>query len=286
MRCIPAILFSAVLAVLSAVPIRAEDPAQLWRICAVSEAIVEGTLTVPLDHAGRIKTGGNGYALVFVKVEGTLKGPRRSSLLVRYFANRNNRGIPDQVLTGLDGRKAVLFLIPASGGGGEREWFFAGFRDSLRPASADLARSIAAEAGRQAAVLRHWKPAARSMTREVKVLIGQMLERETAKDAYRRLEGLGQPAVPAIIDQMDDRRELPLKQISLRDFSPDAFEGLRHYGPDEVVDVLAAILNQIKHEHFGFIYNGAADDERVRTVAGWRIYEDVLLDHPEWLKDR
>ena len=71
---------------------------------------------------------------------------------------------------------------------------------------------------------------------------------------------------------MDDRRRLPDPRISLRNKSPQAFEGLRHYGPEKVVDALAAILNQITGQHFGFIYNGATDAERTQTVRRWRDY--------------
>ena len=71
---------------------------------------------------------------------------------------------------------------------------------------------------------------------------------------------------------MDDRRGLPDPRISLRNKSPQAFEGLRHYGPQEVVDALAAILNQITGQDFGFIYNGATDEERTKTVQRWRAF--------------
>ena len=71
---------------------------------------------------------------------------------------------------------------------------------------------------------------------------------------------------------MDDRRPLPDPRISLRNKSPDAFEGIRHYGPKQVVDALAAILNQVTGQHFGFIENGATDEERTRTIQGWRKF--------------
>ena len=37
-----------------------------------------------------------------------------------------------------------------------------------------------------------------------------------------------------------------------------------------VVDALAAILNQITGQDFGFIYNGATDAERTKAIQGWR----------------
>jgi len=97
-----------------------------------------------------------------------------------------------------------------------------------------------------------------------------MMNRGTEQKAFFDLEALGCPAVPAIIARMDDRRPLPDPNIALRNKSPDAFEARRFYGPQQIVDALAAILNQITGQDFGFIYNGATEPERTRTVHGWR----------------
>ena len=86
----------------------------------------------------------------------------------------------------------------------------------------------------------------------VAVLIVRMLKANTEQKAFSDLEALGCVAVPAIIRRMDDRRRLPDPRISLRNKSPDAFEGIRHYGPTQVVDALAAILNQLTGQAFGF----------------------------------
>lgn len=99
-----------------------------------------------------------------------------------------------------------------------------------------------------------------------------MTKNSTEQKAFADLEALGCPAVPAIIRQMDNRRRLPDPRISLRNKSPDAFEGMRFYGPEEVVDALAAILNQIAGQDFGFIYNGAHEKERSAAVRGWRDF--------------
>ena len=98
-----------------------------------------------------------------------------------------------------------------------------------------------------------------------------MVHKRTEHKAFADLEALGCPAVPFIIRRMDDRRKLPDPTISLENKSANAFEGLRHYGPEKVVDALAAILNQLTGQHFGFIYNGAetTDTERTRAVQGW-----------------
>ena len=108
----------------------------------------------------------------------------------------------------------------------------------------------------------------------VSVLIERMLKVDTEEKAFSDLEALGCPAVPATIQRMDDRRSLPDRRISLVNKSPKAFEGIRHYGPAQVVDALAAILNQVTGQHFGFIYNGATDEERTKTIQGWRKFLD------------
>lgn len=108
--------------------------------------------------------------------------------------------------------------------------------------------------------------------KRVASLIEKMLNEKTEHRAFADLEALGCPAVPAIIERMDDQRSLPDPRISLTNKSPDAFEGLRHYGPQKVVDALAAILNQVTGQDFGFIYNGATDAERKKAVEGWRDF--------------
>jgi len=118
----------------------------------------------------------------------------------------------------------------------------------------DRARSQAAPSGEE---------------KQVAVLIEKTSKEKTEQQAFSDLEVLGCPAVPAIIKRMDDRRNLPDPRISLRNNSPDAFEGMRHYGPQVVVDALGAILNQITGQHFGFIYNGATEVGRAKTIQGW-----------------
>jgi hypothetical protein len=108
--------------------------------------------------------------------------------------------------------------------------------------------------------------------KQVALLIEKTLQRKTEQQAFSDLEALGCAAVPAIIKRMDDRRKLPEPRISLRNKSPDAFEGMRHYGPEVVVDALAAILNQVTGQDFGFIYSGVTNAERTKTVTGWRDF--------------
>jgi len=108
--------------------------------------------------------------------------------------------------------------------------------------------------------------------KRVAALIERMSDQKTEQQAFADLESLGCPAVPAIIERMDDRRKLPDPNIALRNKSPDAFENQRYYGPKKIVDALAAILNQITGRDFGSIYNGATDAERDKAVHGWREF--------------
>jgi hypothetical protein len=118
---------------------------------------------------------------------------------------------------------------------------------------------------------------AQSIDTRVATLVEEMLKERTEHRAFADLEALGCAAVPAMIKRMDDRRKLPDPRILLKNKSPNAFEGIRHYSPEKVVDALAAILNQITGQDFGFIYNGATDKERTKTVQGWR---DFLKNTP------
>jgi hypothetical protein len=89
---------------------------------------------------------------------------------------------------------------------------------------------------------------------------------------FADLEALGPDAVPAIVAQMDDRRPLAIQAISLANKAPDAWERMRHYGPEQIVDALSAILSQMTGENFGEIENGGSDRSRRTAVNAWRIY--------------
>jgi len=111
-----------------------------------------------------------------------------------------------------------------------------------------------------------------AIDKQVAALIEKTLEAKNEEQAFSDLEGLECAAVPAIINRMDDRRKLPDPHISLRNKSTGTFEAIRQYGPQVVVDALAAILNQITGRQFGFIYNGATEVERTKTIHGWRNF--------------
>jgi hypothetical protein len=59
--------------------------------------------------------------------------------------------------------------------------------------------------------------------KHVAVLVERMIKADTEQKAFSDLEAIGCAAVPAIIRQMDDRRSLPIQNISLRNKSIYAY---------------------------------------------------------------
>lgn len=182
----------------------------------------------------------------------------------------------------LSGRRTIAFLAYVDIGYGPQV-YVGSAPDALQPAD-DAEAAVVAELAAQAALLAAWKPdptaprfdEVRRIIEEIVAIKPKGLRDKAAMDhqaeLFRRLEALGPGAVPAIITLMDDRRPLPFEELSLVNHSPDAFEGMRHYGPAVMTDALAAILNQITAQSFGFIYNGASEPERANEVDAWRVY--------------
>lgn len=112
----------------------------------------------------------------------------------------------------------------------------------------------------------------KTIDEQVSALIAKMLNKSTEQQAFHGLEALGCAGVPAMIGQMDDRRTLPDPNITLSNNYPEAFDERRSYEPKVVADALAAILSQITGQDFGFIYNGATEPQRKKTIQGWRDY--------------
>jgi hypothetical protein len=106
----------------------------------------------------------------------------------------------------------------------------------------------------------------------VSSLVAAALDAHTESAAFIALEKLGEPGVPYIVSHLRDFRVLPVKAISLENHSPQAFEGLRHYGPATVHDALSAILNQVTGQTFVFVYDGATNADRERNAAAWTTW--------------
>jgi hypothetical protein len=107
-------------------------------------------------------------------------------------------------------------------------------------------------------------------------------DRDQVQAAATALILLGDSAVPSIIRRIDDRRDMPAHGLSFENRSPNAFEGVRHYGVEKVVDALNDILNDITGVNVGYIDQGEGpkglrdnaglESQRKAVVDGWRAY--------------
>jgi hypothetical protein len=214
------------------------------------------------------------YLDIPIRVDRVLKGGEVGSATVRFYPKDAPYRPSNEAVLGLIGAPAILFLTRVDQG--PVGLYFAGYSpEALRPATNQTIEAARQEASRQAQIVRSWRPdTALPHFREVRALIARLgsVSGDEQQRVFERLETLGNEAAPAIIAQMDDRRPLQTRAISLVNHSPDAFEGVRHYGPNQVVDGLDAVLNQITGQSFGSIANGGSNRQRDAAVAGWRVY--------------
>jgi hypothetical protein len=116
--------------------------------------------------------------------------------------------------------------------------------------------------------------------RRVRKLVDSITHPERAEEALSELQSLGKASVPAMIHLMDDRRSLTIKEIAVQNPSGH-WEGIAHYTPQCVVDLMSILLGRITGESFSVIYNGGTERERAAAVDAWRIYLHHLTVEPE-----
>lgn len=246
-----------------------------WIRVAQSPYILTGTIQVDTNEIKKIKKEKGDYIEIDFAVDTILKGdvPSKEIIINKYICRQKDKApyCNDSNLFLFNSKKSVIFLTLGPSGG---YYFPNRLPNSIFP-EADKVK-IKEEIAKQNEIIANKAhenicPTVQHSS-EVKSLIEDMLITSKATAAYAKLEKMGIQAVPATICLMDDRRELAVKGISLENKSPKAWEAMRHYGPEVVVDVLEAILNQTTGKSFGFIHNGGTEEERASTVNGWRIY--------------
>ncbi len=250
------------------------DPA-LSKLVAASDDVVVGTMIFAADELGRqAALPSPNYIDIAVTIDRAVKGTMSGQAVIRFYAKDAIYKPGNAAMAALAGKPALFFLQQVDGA--ERGLYFAGNTPrALQPASSDNIALAEAEASRQSGILNGWRPDPNlPHYREVQEIIAHLGHvRGRAQQAlFDRVIALGDSAVPAIVAQMDDRRRLLDQQITLKNTAGDAFEPQRFYGPEQVVDALDAILNQITGESFGSIENGGSNRERTSAVAGWRVY--------------
>lgn len=272
-------LIPLLLAVTWSAPAQAQQT-QLWRLVAQSDVIATGAMELP---AGPIAQ--RSYVQLPVSEARLLKGAIDQPLVIRWFSEPGPNGPLAEQLASVAGSSSIVFARRA----GEALYFAGDTPDAVQPAQPAATAAVEAEIARQAEVLANWKADSDVPHHaEVRAIIEAIVALPSASRDERRSEAteqqrlfdrlveLGAGAVPAIVEQMDDDRALASPMISLINHAPDAFEGIRHYEPKAMVDALAAVLNQLTGENFGFIHNGGTASERDASVRGWRLYLDNL----------
>jgi hypothetical protein len=261
----------------------AED---LSRLVAATDLIVIATPQIDREVlAAAARSASPDYLNIRLASVRPLKGDRPpGDLILRVYPEDRPYAPSIAAIAAASNLPSILFLTQVDHG--PVGLYFAGYSPAaLQPAEQRRIDAIASEIARQRRILESWRPdRSAAHYRQVAGLIQELIslritdrrswqERLAAQqDVFQRIEALGEPAVPAIIAQMDDRRPLAFQQISLFNRDPNAFESMRHYGPELVVDALDAILNQITGRSFGNIMNGGSERERRAAVSGWRIY--------------
>lgn len=255
---------------------RAFGAEELWKLIAQSHAIVVGVSAVPVDQIETAeRTGKHQYVDIFVNVKKWLKsGQRDERITVRHYTEPRDYNPTLATLKQLNGKECVLFLYKSD----EEDiagFYFAGYTQrAIQTASSELVSQVSNEVSSQGKIIREFGHIFRAESEpscaKVRPFIEAMLSRRTEEKAFADLEAMGKDAVPAMIMFMDDRRKLPIQHIALR--NDGGFEAFRQYGPQVVVDAVAALLNQITGEIFDFISNGASERERKEAINAWRIY--------------
>lgn len=261
----------------------------LWKKVVYAHHIVKGTIHVNKEKIIAIQNSKSEYYTVMIDVQEVLKGSvPTGTIALRLFIYCSSEYAPAEnwhkeekanveYLMSLNNQTGIIFLYEADSRYSKGFFFSDYLRNSFLPLNKTNEEAVKKEIEKENDVLNN-EAFFQSFQKDtyykkVKKTIEKMLGALTARGAYRALEKMGQDAVPYIICLMNDRRELPVKHIVLKNH-PDFWEATRQYSPELVVDVLAAILNQVTGESFGFIYNGddTSEHQRQCTVNGWKIY--------------
>ena len=251
-----------------------------WQLVAKSYLIVEGEIEVPVASIQKAEqSGDHDYVEVKVAVSKTLKEKAESrDFTFRYYTDTEQYGgVSRQKIISLNGKSIVVFLQNVK----EKYYLAAYAPETLQSASRTLAERIRKEVTAHEELIQasdsyadgHVLPKESEVQSLVELMVDKRTDPVTAQAVYEALIDLGKKAVPTIIKYMDDRRKLNIPKITLAPWWPDAHEGLVHYGPETVTDVMSVALMALTNEDLTAIYNGGTELERSEAVRIWKIYE-------------
>jgi hypothetical protein len=258
-----------------------------WQLVAKSVLIVEGTMDVPVAAIQKAEqSGDHEYLKVSVVVKAALKGKLGSQQFdFRYYTDTEQYGgVSHKQIIPLNGQPVIVFLQNVR----EKYYLAAYAPETLQPASAVLADRIHKEVSDQEKLIEESNsysagnvlPKESEVQSLVELMVDKRTDPGTAQAVYETVIGLGKDAVPTIIKYMDDRRKLNIPKITLAPWWPDAHEGLVHYGPETVTDVMSVALMALTNEDLTAIYNGGTELERRQAVRIWKIYERRTYGKP------
>ena len=248
-----------------------------WKVIAAASLIIEGEINVPIEEISQaLKTGKHHYVNIEVTANKILKGTiLTKKIKLKYFTSeRSHKPLPEDILK-LNNKKCFLFLVyirsESEDYGG---YYFAGSsQKALVAYNTQEVKPLIDEINLQKEInLKGITDLNTGTDKKVKILIEYFFIRNKASEAYAKLEELGEAAVPSLIKNMHDLRDLTVKGISLRNKAINSFEGRRIYGPQKVVDVISAILQQITSERFFNIVNGSDSVTRKLEANAWKVW--------------
>ena len=257
----------------------------LWKDVAAAQYIVTGTLNIDTNKINEIKSSKADYIEFAFTIDSVFKGnlPEKEITIRKFICDKNGKEnrCNDSNLFLFNGQKVLAPIVKSQTKPGQYAFIKSSVK-TISLATEENLNKAAKEIAMQKEIIENKLYAEicpfAQLSDSVKNLIEDMLTASKAEEAYVKLERLGTQVIPAIICQMDDRRELAVKNISLENKYPNATEPSRQYSPKVVTDVLAAILNQVARNSFGFIYNGASEEERNSAINGWRIFLWYLVN--------
>ena len=266
---------------------QAEKEYPFWQLVAKSYLIVEGTMDVPVAAIQKAEQNGDhDYVVVKVAVSKTLKGnPESQDFNFRYYTDTEQyKGVSRQKIISLNRQPVILFLQNV-----KKKYYLAAYvPEAMQSASAALSDRVRKEVDVQEKLIYesnsyadgHVLPRESEVQSLVELMVDKHTDPGTAQAVYEAVIALGKEAVPTIIKYMDDRRKLNIPKISLEPWWPDAHEGLVHYGPETVTDVMSVALMALTNEDLTAIYNGGTELERAQAVRIWKIYERRTYGQP------
>jgi hypothetical protein len=251
------------------------DAAPDWRLVVQADYIVRGRADCAATDIESAKPGAMTLGVAVVEL---IRGEPRGALRVGYRLDddpqHQSYEVNRHALARLCQRPVIAFVasVPETG-----ELFFVPYAHAVQPDSPALVRWARQEVAQQESLAASVERSLRSAEQPEEVRVMALIERlrdpsswdheppldsqksATFPQALAELEALGDRAIPAIVKHLDDRRSPGRGSVSFVNHYENAFEGLRHYGVEAMIDVLRALLNQLTGEFF-------ADPK------GWRIW--------------